>query len=72
MASFNIEKRAKVSGEFSYRCTVRVKESGKIIHRDSKTFSKKEVARNWGLARCVNLEEEGTLNKQKVVSLFIL
>lgn len=69
MASFTIEKRAKASGEFSYRCTVRVKESGEIIHRESKTFSKKEVARTWGKTRCDAIEHHGALNKHKVVPL---
>lgn len=69
MASFTIEKRAKANGDFSYRCTVRVKESGEIIHRESKTFSKKEVARTWGKTRCEAIEHHGALNKHKVVSL---
>lgn len=43
MASFTIEKRAKANGDFSYRCTIRVKESGEIIHRESKTFSKRKL-----------------------------
>ncbi len=69
MASFTIEKRAKANGDFSYRCSVRVKESGKIIHRESKTFSKKEVARTWGKTRCDALERDGVTNKHKTVSL---
>lgn len=69
MASFTIEKRAKANGEFSYRCTVRVKESGAIVHRESKTFSKKEVARTWGKARCDAIENHGALNKHNVVPL---
>ncbi len=69
MASFTIEKRAKANGDFSYRCSVRVKESGKIIHRESKTFSKKEVAHTWGKTRCDALERDGVTNKHKTVSL---
>ena len=42
MASVTIEKRQKVNGDFTYRCTVRVKKNGAIIHRESRTFSKKE------------------------------
>ena len=41
MASVTIDKRQKANGEYSYRCTVRVKKNGVIIHRESKTFSKK-------------------------------
>jgi hypothetical protein len=48
MASVTIDKRQKANGEFSYRCTVRVKKNGVIIHRESRTFSKKELAKNLG------------------------
>jgi hypothetical protein len=41
MASVTIDKRQKANGEFSYRCTISVKKNGVIIHRESKTFSKK-------------------------------
>lgn len=69
MASFTIEKRAKANGDFSYRCTVRVKEAGEIIHRESQTFSKKELARTWGKTRCDAIENHGALNKHKAVPL---
>lgn len=67
MASFTIEKRAKANGDFSYRCTIRVKESGEIIHRESKTFSKKEVARTWGKTRCDAIENDFVLQKNKAI-----
>jgi len=41
MASVTIDKRLKANGEFSYRCTVRIVKNGAIIHRETKTFSKK-------------------------------
>ena len=47
MASFTIEKRAKANGDFSYRCKIVVKKNNKIIHRESKTFRKKELARTF-------------------------
>lgn len=34
MASVTIDKRKKTNGEFSYRCTVRVKKNSEIIHRE--------------------------------------
>ncbi|WP_157829098.1 hypothetical protein [Colwellia sp. 75C3] len=51
MASVTIDKRQKANGDFSYRCTIRVKKNGVIIHRESKTFSKKELAKTWGKLR---------------------
>ncbi|KKE84126.1 hypothetical protein N481_05535 [Pseudoalteromonas luteoviolacea S4047-1] len=41
MASYSIEKRPKANGDISHRAVVFVKNKGKIIHRESKTFSKK-------------------------------
>jgi hypothetical protein len=48
MASFTIEKRTKANGDFSYRCKIVVKQKNAIIHRESKTFRKKELARTYG------------------------
>jgi len=69
MASITIEKRAKKNGDYSYRCTVRIKKNGEIIHRESKTFSKKELARTWGKVTSNRLEENGALLKEKSVPL---
>ena len=46
MASFTITKRPKANGDFSYRCAIVVKKNNAIIHRESKTFRKKELAVN--------------------------
>jgi len=43
MASFTIEKRTRANGDSSYRCKIVVKKNNKIIHRESKTFRKKEI-----------------------------
>ncbi|WP_299002298.1 site-specific integrase [uncultured Shewanella sp.] len=69
MASYSVEKRAKVNGDFTYHCTVRVKKSGKIIHREKKTFSKKALAVAWGKNRCTYLEENDILELDKVVTI---
>ncbi|MCJ8318750.1 MAG: site-specific integrase [Colwellia sp.] len=69
MAYSHIEKRKKANGDFNYRCTIRATKDGKIIHRESKTFSKKELARTWGRLRLEELELDGIKAKEKVVSL---
>lgn len=58
MASFTITKRAKANGDFSYRCGIVVKKNGIIIHRESKTFRKKELARIYGKKRLQEIENE--------------
>ncbi|WP_312925236.1 integrase [Atlantibacter hermannii] len=59
MAYFTLEKRARSDGTVRYRCVVGVKENGKYLHRESKTFSKQSLAKSWGAKRVVFLEEHG-------------
>jgi hypothetical protein len=69
MASFTITKRQKANGSYSYRCGIVVKKKSTIIHREYKTFSKKETARTWGIARCSAIEEGEILKKDKVIPI---
>lgn len=68
MASFSIQKRKRSDGGFSYRCAVVVKSNGSIIHRETKTFRKKELSRAWGVNRVRDIDERG-LNINKTVSI---
>ncbi|UTV27492.1 site-specific integrase [Photobacterium atrarenae] len=71
MASFTIEKRQLKNGELRYKATIFVKKQGRIIHRESKTFRKKDLARTYGRNRVSELENEGVL-KDKPVPLGVL
>lgn len=68
MASFSIETRKLKNGESRYKATVIVKKNSQIIHRESKTFRKKEHARTYGKNRVLDIEAGGVL-KNKTVSL---
>ncbi|ELL0578616.1 site-specific integrase [Vibrio cholerae] len=68
MASYSIETRKLKNGESRYKATVIVKKNSQIIHRESKTFRKKEHARTYGKNRVLELEVGGGL-KNKTVSL---
>ncbi|MCG7551949.1 site-specific integrase [Pseudoalteromonas sp. Of11M-6] len=68
MASYSIEKRPKADGGVSHRAVVFVKSKGKIIHRESKTFTKSEHARTWGKRRVEEIEVSGLI-KHKTVPL---
>jgi integrase len=68
MASFTITKRKKANGDFSYRCGIVVKKNSAIIHRESKTFRKKELARTYGKKRIQEIENN-ELGIKKTVSL---
>ncbi len=68
MASFTITKRPKANGDFSYRCAIVVKKNNQIIHRESKTFRKKELARTFGKKRVLEIESD-ELGIKKTVPL---
>ncbi len=71
MASFTITKRAKANGDFSYRCGIVVKKNNAIIHRESKTFRKKELARSYGKKRIQEIEND-ELGIKKTITLAAL
>lgn len=59
MASLSIQTRKLANGEARFKASVVVKNNGSIIHRESKTFKKKELARTWGKNKTNELEEFG-------------
>lgn len=65
MAGLSIEKRRRSSGGFSYRAVIRVKEDGRIIHQESKTFRAEKLARAWGFNRKDDLEINGIPGKSQ-------
>ncbi|ENH4329971.1 MULTISPECIES: tyrosine-type recombinase/integrase [Klebsiella pneumoniae complex] len=65
MAFFSIEKRLRSDGTARYRCTVAVKQNGKYLHRENKTFSKNTLAKSWGAKRVAYIEEHGLPEPEK-------
>jgi integrase len=59
LAYFNIERRTLSSGEPRYKATVFVKNNGRIVHRESKTFKKKALANTYGKNRVAEIEANG-------------
>jgi integrase len=59
MAYYSIEKRLRADGTARYRCTVGVKEAGKYIYRENRTFGKQAHAKTWGAGRVAELELNG-------------
>lgn len=58
MASYTITTRKLANGETKFKCEIRIKEQGKITHRESKTFSKKVHAVTYGKKRCSEIEAD--------------
>ncbi|PCD85419.1 site-specific integrase [Vibrio mediterranei] len=71
MASFSIKKRTLKSGESRFTVDVVVKKNSAIIHRESKTFRKKEFARTYGTKRVRELENPDSA-QQKSVPIYVL
>jgi len=69
MAGFTIEKRKLSSGEQRYKCVVREKSKGEIIHNESRTFSTKTLADAWGKKQVQKLESEKVSDRKETVTL---
>ncbi|WP_308824365.1 tyrosine-type recombinase/integrase [Sodalis praecaptivus] len=59
MAYYSIVKRPRADGTVRYRCTAGVKEGGKHLHRETRTFGKLAQAKSWGAKRVAEFEENG-------------
>ncbi|OCG08842.1 integrase [Gilliamella sp. wkB178] len=69
MAHYIIEKRVRADGTPRYRCTVVIKEKTKIIYRESKTFSKQQIAKTWGNNQVSKIEQFGIPQKNDITKL---
>ncbi len=69
MASYSIETRTLSSGELRFKTTVIAKKNSKIIHRESKTFKKKALAKTFGVKRVAEIEEKGAPSERKTATI---
>ncbi|SCC19296.1 site-specific integrase [Gilliamella intestini] len=69
MAHYIIEKRIRADGTPRYRCTVVIKEKTKVIYRESKTFSKQQIAKTWGTNQASKIEQFGIPQKNDITKL---
>lgn len=69
MAHYTIEKRQCSDGTYRYRCTVGIKEKGKYIFRENRTFAKHAHAKTWGTRRVFELEQNGAPNPNSIKTL---
>lgn len=52
----SIQKRTRADGSIVYKAQIVIKKDGVIVHRESKTFDKMKIAKDWGLRREVELQ----------------
>ncbi len=58
-----ITVRTRADGTKSYRAAIRIKRKGKIVYRESRTFDRKALAKDWAVRRELELQEPGALDK---------
>lgn len=71
MAYYSIEKRQLADGTLRYRCTVGVKERGKYIYRENRTFGKQAHAKTWGANRVAELETNGVPSENNLAKMTV-
>ena len=69
MAHYFIEKRVRADGTPRYRCSVIVKEKSKVVYKESKTFSKQQLAKTWGNNQVSKIEQFGLPQKNDITKL---
>jgi len=66
-----ITKKTTSAGKVRYKADIRIKRSGRIIHRESKTFDRKRLAEEWSKARELELQEQGALDRVRLGGITI-
>lgn len=60
-----IQARKRADGSTSYRAEIVIKKDGVIQHRESKTFDKARIAKDWAARREIELQESQVYKKAK-------
>lgn len=58
--------RKRSDGSIGYMAQVRVKQKGKVVHAETKTFDRKQAANAWVSRRETELRQPGALDRLKV------
>ena len=72
-----IRKRTKADGTLSYQAAIVIKRDGVIVHRESKTFAKQRIAKDWAMRREIELQEQEVYKKherlpiKKVIEMYL-
>lgn len=60
----SISKRERADGSVVYRCEIKIKKHGEVVHREAKTFKKQKLARDWGIRRETELQNQQVYKKK--------
>lgn len=65
----SIRKYILTDGTIKFKCEVVIRKDGIVIHRESKTFLKSKLAKDWGMRREVELQETSVYAKKAYLSI---
>lgn len=65
----SIQKRIKANGEVVFKASIVIKKEGRVVHRESKTFPRQKLAKDWGIRREVELQENTVYKKTEELPL---
>jgi integrase len=65
----SIVKRVKANGETVYDCSIKIRKHGEVVHREKKSFNKLKLAKDWGMRRETELQEQTVYKKREYLSL---
>jgi integrase len=65
----HIRKYTRKDGTAIYKAEIVVKKDGLVIHRESKTFYKQKLAKDWAMRREVELQESAVYGRRDVLSV---
>jgi len=65
----SVRKYTLTDGTVKYQADIVIKKDGAIIHRESKTFDKQKLAKDWGMRREVELQQTEVYKKRDFLPL---
>ena len=65
----SIVKRIKANGEVVYDCSIKIRKHGTVVHREKKSFNKQKLAKDWGMRRETELQEQTVYKKREYLSI---
>lgn len=65
----HIRRRVSRDGKITYQASIVIKKHGKIVHRESKTFDRQRLAKDWGMRREVELQESDVYKRSDYLPL---
>jgi integrase len=65
----SVIKRIKANGEIVYDCSIKIRKHGEVVHREKKSFNKLKLAKDWGMRRETELQEQTVYKKREYLSL---